>query len=118
MHPEPDHGLDLHIGKPYIEEHEIVGYSDYAALHGPFDTTPELFMLCDMKGNGLKLRDVRNEMSVKIRAQRSHFFNYVYLSAYDDETSKWGKYFETLSTKFRQYQVHMFIVIIINQLIN
>ena len=90
MHPEPDSisGIDLYIGKPNIDQHENVGYSDYAQLHGPFDRIPELFMICDMNGKGLKLRDVRTEMSVKIRAQKSRFFNYVYLSAYDKETSK------------------------------
>ena len=64
-----------------------------------------------MKGNGLKLKDVRDGMSVKIRAQKSHFFNYVYLSANCKGTSKWGKYFEVLKRNNNQHQVHMFIEI-------
>ena len=113
MHPEPESGtgIDLFIGNPFIQKHEIVGYSDYARLHGPFDRTIELFMICDMKGNGLRLRDVRTEMSVKIKAQKSHFFNYVYLSAYDDETSEWGKYSQIFNRNIRQYQFHMIIEI-------
>ena len=94
MHPEwdPISGMDLQIGKPNILKHEIVGYSDYASLNGPLDRTPELFMICDMEGNGLKLRDVTTEMSVKIMAQKSHFFNFKYLSADDDDVTGVGRY--------------------------
>ena len=65
-----------------------VGYADFAKL----DYSPQLFMICDMTGRGLKLKDVRNEMSVKIMAQKSHFFNYKYLSGQYDDVSGNCKY--------------------------
>jgi len=73
-------GNRAYIGQPYIDTNENVGYADNAQINDP----PELFMICDKTGNGLKLRDVRNEMVVKIMAQKSHFFNFKYLSADDD----------------------------------
>ena len=88
------------LGEPEIFTNKHVGYADVAALNSP----PELFMICDMKGKGLKLRDVRNAMSVKIMAQKSHFFNFKYLSADDDDFVGFGRYtgvkkeiFETIS---------------------
>ena len=76
------------LGEPEIFTNKHVGYADVAALNSP----PELFMICDMKGKGLKLRDVRNAMSVKIMAQKSHFFNFKYLSADDDDDVGFGRY--------------------------
>ena len=76
------------IGEPEIYTNKHVGYADHAALNSP----PELFMICDMKGNGLKLRDVRTEMFVKIMAQKSHFFSFKYLSADGDPSLGTGMY--------------------------
>ena len=77
------------IGEPYIDTNKNVGYADHAQV-GPA-AEPQLFMICDMKGKGLKLRDVRTEMSVKIMAQKSHFFNFKYLSADDDDFNGYGR---------------------------
>ena len=76
------------LGKPEIDTNKHVGYADQPYIGSP----PELFMICDMKGNGLKLRDVTTEMSVKIMAQKSHFFNFKYLSADDDDFTGIGRY--------------------------
>ena len=85
------------IGKPRISNNGYGDYLDYAVL----DVVPELFMITDKNGNGLKLRDVEDEMSVKIRAKKSHFVDHVYLSSNDDVKPR-GKYFgiskETLDT--------------------
>ena len=78
------------IGEPVVDKNKNVGYLDYATLS--HSSEPQLFMICDMKGKGLKLRDVRYEMSVKIMAQKSHFFHYKYLSADDDSFNGSGKY--------------------------
>ena len=78
------------LGRPEIDTNNHVGYADVPYI-GPESET-ELFMICDMKGKGLKLRDVRNEMSVKIMAQKSHFFNFKYLSADDDDRVGFGRY--------------------------
>ena len=81
-------GNRAYIGQPYIDTNENVGYADNAQINDP----PELFMICDKTGKGLKLRDVTNEMVVKIMAQKSHFFNFKYLSADDDRFNGIGRY--------------------------
>jgi len=70
------------IGEPGIDKNKNVGYSDYATLDEA--SSPQLFMICDKEGKGLKLKDVRTDMTVKIMAQKSHFFNFKYLSADGD----------------------------------
>ena len=101
MHPDKSIGKSNHfIGKPRIENNRYGDYSDYAVL----DVDPELFMITDMKGKGLKLRDVENKMSVKIRAQKSHFVDHVYLSACDDFKSG-GKYFEKSNKNIRRFHL-------------
>ena len=83
-------GNRAYIGEPYIDTNKNVGYADHAQI-GP-NAERQLFMICDMTGRGLKLKDVRNEMSVKIMAQKSHFFNFNYLSADDDDFTGYGRY--------------------------
>ena len=92
MYPDKLIGISSYfIGLPRISKNGYGEYSDYAVL----DKAPELFMITDMNGNGLKLRDVEKVMSVKIRAKKSHFVDHVYLSAYEDEDGKpAGKFLE------------------------
>ena len=44
---------------------------------------PGLHMICDLNGNGLKLNDVKEGMTVKIKGKRMHYdgFEYLYGSA-------------------------------------
>lgn len=44
------------------------------------DKFPGEHMICDMNGNGLKLSDLKDGMSVKIRAKNIYFPGYEYLS--------------------------------------
>ena len=106
MFRQPDEN-GAYIGEPYIDKNKHVGYADHAQLNAP----PQLFMICDMNGKGLKLRDVRTEMSVKIMAQKSHFFNFKYLSADDDGFNRMGRYSFVYRRNIKQYQLDTFIEI-------
>ena len=107
---QPD-GNRTYIGEPLILDHMNidVGYADFTKFAiQTYDQPPQLFMICDMKGMGLKLKDVRNEMSVKIMAQKSHFFNYNYLyGAYDDSTGN-CKYIGVSIRNIKRYQLDIF----------
>ena len=93
------------LGKPEIHTNKHVGYADQPYIGSP----PELFMICDMKGNGLKLRDVTTDMSVKIMAQKSHFFNFKYLSADDDGSTGFGRYSGVYKRNIKTISVDAFI---------
>ena len=95
------------IGKPGIDKNKNVGYSDYATLDEA--SSPQLFMICDKEGKGLKLKDVRTDMTVKIMAQKSHFFNFKYLSADGDVRGRDGKCSGELYRYIKQFKLDVFI---------
>ena len=48
---------------------------------GIMDKFPGEHMICDMNGNGLKLSDLKDGMSVKIRARNIYFPGYEYFNS-------------------------------------
>ena len=57
--------------------------------------------ICDIDGNSLKLRDVKNGTLVKIRAKNVHWDGYEYLYS-SLGNPDWGKYFEIQNIKIRR----------------
>ena len=57
--------------------------------------------ICDIDGNSLKLRDVKNGTLVKIRAKNVHWDGFEYLYTSRDNPDR-GKYFEIQNIKIRR----------------
>ena len=57
--------------------------------------------ICDIDGNSLKLRDVKNGTLVKIRAKNVHWDGFEYLYTSRDNPDR-GKYFELQNIKIRR----------------
>ena len=82
-------GTNRYIGNPLRKCHfgGVINCADRAQIT---TTSPGEHTICDIKGNGLKLSDIKNGMLVKIRAKNVHWPGYAYLYTAD---GLFGKFF-------------------------
>ena len=80
-------GIGEYIGNPVRHYRwQKVGNWDSAKL----DKTAGHYMICDTYGNGMKWTDVKDGITIKIRAKLPHWEGYEYLES--DSPGKYSKY--------------------------